>query len=63
VLKPGAEATPDQLRQHTGSLIGGDKVPRSFEFVEALPLSGAGKVLKRELRARNGSEPDLLRVD
>src|SRR5665213_1489746 len=31
--------------------IAGYKVPRSFTFVDALPKSGAGKVLKRELRA------------
>jgi acyl-CoA synthetase (AMP-forming)/AMP-acid ligase II len=57
VLKAGAEATPEELRRHTRSLIGGYMVPRSFEFAEALPVSGAGKVLKRELRARIGSEP------
>jgi acyl-CoA synthetase (AMP-forming)/AMP-acid ligase II len=33
-------------------LIGGYKIPRSFEVVDELPLSAAGKVLKRELRAR-----------
>jgi acyl-CoA synthetase (AMP-forming)/AMP-acid ligase II len=26
------------------------KIPRSMELVDALPLSAAGKVLKRELR-------------
>ena len=30
-----------------------DKQPRSLAFVDALPLSGAGKVLKRELRKRH----------
>jgi acyl-CoA synthetase (AMP-forming)/AMP-acid ligase II len=40
----------DQLRDHTRSLIGGYKVPRTIEFVDALPLSGAGKVLKRHLQ-------------
>jgi acyl-CoA synthetase (AMP-forming)/AMP-acid ligase II len=57
VLKPGAKATPDELVQHTRSLIASYKAPRSIEFVEALPLSGAGKILKRELRARNESNP------
>jgi len=32
--------------------LAGYKCPRSFEFVAALPLSAAGKVLKTELRAR-----------
>lgn len=30
--------------------IAGYKVPRSVEFVEQLPKSGAGKILKRNLR-------------
>ena len=30
--------------------LAGYKTPRSMELVEALPLSAAGKVLKRELR-------------
>jgi acyl-CoA synthetase (AMP-forming)/AMP-acid ligase II len=40
----------DALRTHTKELIAGYKAPRSLEVVDALPLSGAGKVLKRELR-------------
>ncbi|CQA12776.1 Putative long-chain-fatty-acid CoA ligase [Mycobacteroides abscessus subsp. abscessus] len=27
-------------------------MPRSFEFVDELPLSGAGKILKRVLRQK-----------
>jgi acyl-CoA synthetase (AMP-forming)/AMP-acid ligase II len=52
VLAPGADVTPDELCDHARGLIAGYKVPRSVEFVETLPLSGAGKVLKRELRDR-----------
>jgi acyl-CoA synthetase (AMP-forming)/AMP-acid ligase II len=51
VLEPGAETTPEDLRRHTGRVIAGYKAPRSIEIVDALPLSGAGKVLKRQLRA------------
>jgi acyl-CoA synthetase (AMP-forming)/AMP-acid ligase II len=52
VLRAGAEATAEQIRQHVKSLIAGYKAPRSVEFVDALPVSGAGKVLKRELRRK-----------
>ena len=52
VLHPGAEITAGEIREHTKTLIAGYKCPRSVEFVDALPLSGAGKVLKRELRNR-----------
>jgi acyl-CoA synthetase (AMP-forming)/AMP-acid ligase II len=50
VLRPGAEASSDDLMAHTKSLIANYKAPRSFAFAEALPISAAGKVLKRELR-------------
>ena len=50
VLKAGAAATEDQLVAHCRTLIGGYKCPRSIEFRAALPVSGAGKILKTELR-------------
>jgi acyl-CoA synthetase (AMP-forming)/AMP-acid ligase II len=50
VLAPGQVATADDLGAHCKTLIANYKVPRSAEFVEALPVSGAGKILKRELR-------------
>ncbi|MBF9072015.1 long-chain-fatty-acid--CoA ligase [Streptacidiphilus fuscans] len=52
VLRPDAAATEDELRRHVRSLIASYKVPRSVEFAAALPVSGAGKILKRELRDR-----------
>ncbi len=52
VLKPDTSATEDELIAHARGLIAGYKVPKSVEFrAEPLPLSGAMKVLKRELRA------------
>jgi acyl-CoA synthetase (AMP-forming)/AMP-acid ligase II len=50
VLRPGSSATAADLREHVKTLIAGYKAPRSTEFVEALPVSAAGKILKRELR-------------
>jgi long-chain acyl-CoA synthetase len=53
VLKPGAQATSEELIAHTHTQIAGYKVPRSIEFLpDALPKSGAGKILKRELREK-----------
>ena len=52
VLKPNATATEAELIEHSRAAIAGYKVPKSVEFrTEALPLSGAMKVLKRDLRA------------
>jgi acyl-CoA synthetase (AMP-forming)/AMP-acid ligase II len=51
VLKPGTTATEDDIKAHARASIAGYKVPKSVEFrAEPLPLSGAMKVLKRELR-------------
>jgi long-chain acyl-CoA synthetase len=51
VPKRGSTVTADQVLAHCREQIAGYKCPRSVDFREApLPLSGAGKVLKRELR-------------
>ena len=52
VLKPGQELSSEALYAHCKSLIAGYKCPRSLEVRESLPVSGAGKVLKTELRKR-----------
>jgi long-chain acyl-CoA synthetase len=52
VLKPGTEATEEELIAHARSTIAGYKVPRTVEFrAEPLPMSAAMKVLKKDLRA------------
>lgn len=52
VLKPGSSATPDELIAHCQQSLARYKCPRSVDFESELPLSGAGKVLKTELRKR-----------
>ena len=50
-LKPGQAVDETALTTHCTALIATYKRPRSYEFrVEPLPLSGAGKILKTELR-------------
>lgn len=52
VPRPDAAPTPEEVMAFCRTLLGGFKCPRSVEIREApLPLSGAGKVLKRDLRA------------
>ena len=48
--RPGVDA--DELVAFARERLAGYKLPRSVEFVAELPRSPAGKVLKRELRAR-----------
>jgi acyl-CoA synthetase (AMP-forming)/AMP-acid ligase II len=54
VASPGSEIpevlTVKELRKFCKQHIAGYKCARSLEFVDALPISGPGKVLKTELR-------------
>ncbi len=50
VGKPGAELSEADLIAFARERIAGYKVPRSIDFVDALPRNPAGKILKRELR-------------
>lgn len=53
VLKPGMQASAEDILEHCRSHIAHFKVPRSVDFYEgALPKSGSGKILKRELREK-----------
>ena len=52
VLRPGAAATEAELLEHCRARLARYKVPKSVAFLDALPLSAAGKILKRELRSR-----------
>ena len=59
VLKPGTSATTDELIAHCRRSIGGYKVPRQVVVRdEPLPKSGAGKILKREIRAPYWADHD-----
>ena len=51
-LREGVDATGEDIVTFCRSRLGGFKLPRSVDFVEALPRNAAGKVLKRELRER-----------
>ena len=51
VLRPGAHADADELNDWARRNMANYKVPRHFTFVEQLPTSAAGKVLKYRLRA------------
>ena len=50
VLKPGASATPSELREFLAPQFAKFWLPDAFEFVEAIPRTSAGKFKKSELR-------------
>lgn len=58
VARPGFDLAAAQIREHVKTLIAGYKAPRSVEFVDALPVSGAGKIQKHELRRKYWAEAD-----
>ena len=48
-LKPGASATPDELRDHVKRQVAAYKYPRKVWIVDALPKTSTGKIVKREI--------------
>ena len=51
-LKPGASLDSDAIIALCKAKLGSVKAPKSVIFVDNLPRSAVGKVLKRDLRAR-----------
>ncbi len=53
VKAPGATLTADDLLAYCRTRLTGYKMPRHLSFIEALPKSTVGKILRRELRDVN----------
>jgi long-chain acyl-CoA synthetase len=52
VARAGSAPTAEELIAFARERLAGYKLPRSVDFVEELPRTPSGKVLKRELRSR-----------
>jgi fatty-acyl-CoA synthase len=63
VRKPHALATEMELVEFCRSRLAHYKCPRSFEFVESLPKTGTGKVLKKDLRSKYWRGKETIRPD
>jgi long-chain acyl-CoA synthetase len=50
VLRPGHSSTPDEMRDRVRSRLASYKCPKQIFVCDDLPKSGAGKVLKKQLR-------------
>ncbi|MFJ8579997.1 long-chain fatty acid--CoA ligase [Micromonospora sp. NPDC093277] len=48
-LRPGASATPEELREHVRGQLAAYKYPREVWIVPALPKGPTGKILKRSI--------------
>mgnify|MGYP000052989892 CR=1 FL=1 len=56
VLKPDAEATEQTLQLYVKDRLAQYSYPREIAFVEALPMTVTGKVIRKELKARAARE-------
>jgi acetyl-CoA synthetase len=55
VLRPGHEPGENlavQLQQHVRTRLAAHEVPRQVEFVDDLPRTATGKIMRRALRER-----------
>jgi acyl-CoA synthetase (AMP-forming)/AMP-acid ligase II len=50
VLKPGMQATEQEIIAAASQHLASYQKPRSVDFVDSLPKAPTGKILKRELR-------------
>jgi len=63
VLKPNATATESELIDFCRTRLAHYKCPRSFEFVDSLPKTGTGKILKKDIRKKYWYGQDTLRPE
>jgi long-chain acyl-CoA synthetase len=54
VLRPGAHATPDELREFVKDRVAAYKYPREVWLMDTLPTGPSGKILKREITVPTG---------
>src|SRR5271163_4217989 len=63
VLKPEAQLTEAELLEFSRSHLAHYKCPRAVDFVESLPKTGTGKILKKDLRKKYWQGQETLRSD
>jgi fatty-acyl-CoA synthase len=62
-LKPGAKATEADILEFVRGRLSHYKCPRSIEFMDVLPKTGTGKILKKELRKKYWSGTESIRPE
>jgi acetyl-CoA synthetase len=56
VLKPGRDAGPGLVREIQDFVkvrLAAHEYPRQIEFVDSLPMTATGKIMRRELRKQD----------
>jgi long-chain acyl-CoA synthetase len=59
VLRPGAQVTTESLLRYAARRLARYKVPRRLWFVEALPRTATGKVVKHHIAVPQGAPSDI----
>jgi long-chain acyl-CoA synthetase len=57
VLRPGSEASPEDLQEHVKSQLAAYKYPRQIWMLDELPKGPTGKILKREIEPPAATSP------
>jgi acyl-coenzyme A synthetase/AMP-(fatty) acid ligase len=55
VPTPGAELTETDVMEYVAARVAPYKKIRQVEFIDAVPKAASGKILRRELRAREAA--------
>jgi fatty-acyl-CoA synthase len=63
VLKPGSKVTESELLEFCRARMAHYKAPRSVEFLESLPKTGTGKILKKDLRKKYWQGQETIRPE
>jgi fatty-acyl-CoA synthase len=63
VMKPGTTATEAEILEFCRGRLTHYKCPRTVEFIDTLPRTGTGKVLKKELRKKYWSGTESIRPE
>ena len=61
VVKPGVEETDElkeQIKQHVKKHLAGHAYPREIDFIDKLPKTRSGKIMRRVLKARAQGLPE-----
>ncbi len=56
VLQPGASLGGDEVMTYVAENVAPHKKVRQVEFIEAIPKSASGKILRKDLRAREAAQ-------
>ena len=51
ILRQGAQLSETELLDHCRSRLAGYKLPKAVEFMASFPMTGSGKIAKKDLRA------------